>query len=124
MAVPKTFLVALVALCLVVGFAAAKTNKQGEKYLKEKAEEPGVVVRESGLMYKVITSGDNPDAKQADTNSRVKCHYRGRVLNWVLVSRCSTCSTAGTLVDGTEFDSSYKRGQPATFGVTQVIKGG
>lgn len=81
----------------------ASTNKaEGEAFLKEKAAEEGVVTLDSGLQYKVITegSGDMPTA-----DSTVEVHYKG------------------TLVDGTEFDSSYKRGVPATFGVTQVIPG-
>ena len=56
----------------------------------------------SGLQYKVITKGEGP---VATTTDRVKVHYEGR------------------LIDGKVFDSSYKRGQPATFGVNQVIKG-
>lgn len=81
----------------------ASANKaEGETFLKEKAAEEGVVTLESGLQYKVITegSGEKPTA-----DSTVEVHYKG------------------TLVDGTEFDSSYKRGVPATFGVTQVIPG-
>jgi FKBP-type peptidyl-prolyl cis-trans isomerase len=56
----------------------------------------------SGLQYKILTEGTGPKPTASDS---VKCNYRG------------------TLVNGTEFDSSYKRGQPATFGVGQVIKG-
>ena len=61
-----------------------------------------MVTLPSGLQYKILTEGKGP--KPAATDS-VVCNYRG------------------TLVNGTEFDSSYKRGQPATFGVSQVIKG-
>ncbi len=77
-------------------------RKAGEEFLKQNAKKKGVKVTESGLQYRVITEGTG--AKPAATD-RVKVNYRG------------------TLVDGTEFDSSYKRNQPATFGVGQVIKG-
>jgi FKBP-type peptidyl-prolyl cis-trans isomerase len=61
-----------------------------------------VVTLPSGLQYKILTEGKGPKPAASDS---VVCNYRG------------------TLVNGTEFDSSYKRGQPATFGVSQVIKG-
>ncbi len=78
-------------------------NRQaGEDFLKQNAKKKGVKVTESGLQYRVITEGTG--AKPTATD-RVKVHYRG------------------TLLDGTEFDSSHKRNQPATFGVGQVIKG-
>ncbi len=78
-------------------------NRQaGEDFLKQNAQKQGVNVLPSGLQYRVITEGTG--AKPTATD-RVKVNYRG------------------TLVDGTEFDSSYKRNQPATFGVGQVIKG-
>ncbi len=78
-------------------------NRQaGEDFLKQNARKPGVKVTASGLQYRIITEGTG--AKPTATD-RVKVHYRG------------------TLLDGTEFDSSYKRNQPATFGVGQVIKG-
>jgi len=75
---------------------------KGKAYLEENAKKEGVKITESGLQYKVIEegSGDNPGA-----DDRVKVHYRG------------------TLIDGTQFDSSYDRGEPAVFGVTQVIPG-
>lgn len=75
---------------------------KGEAYLKENAEAEGVTVTESGLQYSVITDADG--AKPAVTDT-VTVHYRG------------------TLLDGTEFDSSYSRGQPATFQLDQVIPG-
>lgn len=75
---------------------------KGEAFLAENKKKEGVQTTASGLQYKVITKGTGPMPKSEDT---VKTHYRG------------------TLIDGTEFDSSYKRGEPATFGVTQVIKG-
>lgn len=73
-----------------------------EKFLAENKEKEGVVTLPSGLQYKIITAGKGEIP--ADT-SRVKVNYRG------------------TLIDGTEFDSSYKRKEPATFRANQVIKG-
>jgi len=81
--------------------AAANTTK-GKEYLDANKAKPGVQVTASGLQYKVINAGSGASPKVTST---VKVHYRG------------------TLIDGTEFDSSYKRGQPAEFGVGQVIKG-
>jgi FKBP-type peptidyl-prolyl cis-trans isomerase FkpA/FKBP-type peptidyl-prolyl cis-trans isomerase FklB len=75
---------------------------RGEAYLKSNAEKDGVMVTESGLQYMVITEGDG--AKPVATDE-VTVHYRG------------------TLIDGTEFDSSYSRNSPATFGLNQVIPG-
>ncbi len=78
-------------------------NKQaGEKFLAENKNKPGVVTLPSGLQYKIIKQGDGPKPTASDT---VVTNYRG------------------TLIDGTEFDSSYKRNEPATFPVGQVIKG-
>jgi FKBP-type peptidyl-prolyl cis-trans isomerase FklB len=78
-------------------------NKSKEEaFLKENAQKPGIKVTASGLQYKVISEGTGPLAKESDT---VKVHYRG------------------TLLDGTEFDSSYKRNQPAVFPLKGVIKG-
>jgi FKBP-type peptidyl-prolyl cis-trans isomerase FkpA/FKBP-type peptidyl-prolyl cis-trans isomerase FklB len=80
-----------------------ETNKmKGTTYLAENAKKEGVMVTESGLQYSVITQGDG--AKPAATD-QVTVHYRG------------------TLIDGTEFDSSYSRGEPASFGLNQVIPG-
>ncbi|HKQ39234.1 MAG TPA: FKBP-type peptidyl-prolyl cis-trans isomerase [Verrucomicrobiae bacterium] len=79
-----------------------ENKTKGEAFLAENKKKEGVQTTASGLQYKVITKGTGPMPKADDT---VKTHYRG------------------TLIDGTEFDSSYKRGEPATFGVTQVIKG-
>ena len=73
-----------------------------EAYLAESALKEGVVSLPSGLQYKVITPGDGPSPLSTD---RVKVHYKG------------------TLVDGTVFDSSYDRGQPASNNVTGFIKG-
>ncbi len=74
----------------------------GEAFLQKNAKEKDVKVTPSGLQYKVITAGEG---EKPQPTSRVKVHYEGR------------------LIDGTVFDSSYKRNQPATFPVNQVIKG-
>ena len=79
-----------------------KNKKVGEAFLSANKEKPGVISLPSGLQYKIVQTGTGPKPTAADT---VVCNYRG------------------TLVDGTEFDSSYKRGQPASFPVGQVIKG-
>ncbi len=75
---------------------------EGEAFLLENGKRPEVTTTESGLQYEIIKQGKG---KKPTAESTVRVHY------------------AGTLLDGTEFDSSYKRGEPATFGVTQVIKG-
>ena len=77
-------------------------SKEGEEFLAENAKKEGVKVTASGLQYEVITEGNGDVPTETD---RVKCHYEG------------------TLVNGTVFDSSYKRGEPAVFGVNQVIPG-
>lgn len=77
-------------------------KKEGAAFLEANKTKEGVVTLPSGLQYKVLQAGDGPKPTPADT---VVCNYRG------------------TLLDNTEFDSSYKRGQPATFPVTGVIKG-
>ncbi|MDP2158235.1 MAG: FKBP-type peptidyl-prolyl cis-trans isomerase [Nitrospirota bacterium] len=77
-------------------------KKEGEAFLAENKKKEGVKTLPSGLQYKVITEGSGNSPKETDT---VTTHYRG------------------TLIDGTEFDSSIKRGQPATFAVKGVIKG-
>jgi FKBP-type peptidyl-prolyl cis-trans isomerase FklB len=83
--------------------AQANDNKlNGEKYLTENKKKDGVAVLESGLQYKVVKAGEG---KKPTADSTVVVHYRG------------------TLIDGTEFDSSYSRGEPAELGVTRVIKG-
>ena len=79
-----------------------KNRKDGDAFLAENKSKEGVVVLPSGLQYKVLKQGDGPKPTAADT---VTCNYRG------------------TLLDGKEFDSSYKRGQPASFPVGGVIKG-
>ena len=80
----------------------AENIEKGKSFLKENAKRPGVVTLPSGLQYEVITEGNG---KKPSATDRVKCHYEG------------------TLIDGTLFDSSIKRGEPAIFGVNQVIKG-
>jgi len=79
-----------------------KNMKEGETFLAENKKKPGVVALPSGLQYKVVKAGAGKKPKATDT---VTTNYRG------------------TLVDGTEFDSSYKRGQPASFPVSGVISG-
>lgn len=80
----------------------AEYKAENEKFLAENKNKEGVQTTESGLQYKVLVEGKGE--VPAET-ARVKVHYKG------------------TLIDGTEFDSSYQRNTPATFGVNQVIKG-
>lgn len=83
--------------------ALAETQKaEGEAFLAENADKEGVMITDSGLQYKVLEEGDGVSPGEKDT---VTVHYRG------------------TLLDGTEFDSSYAREQPATFALNQVISG-
>ena len=82
--------------------ASDKNKTEGEAFLAANKSKEGVVTLPSGLQYKILTAGIGPKPTASD---QVNCNYRG------------------TLIDGTEFDSSYKRGKPATFGVGQVIKG-
>lgn len=83
--------------------AMGEENKsKGEAFLAENAKKEGVTVTETGLQYEVLTAGEGAKPGADDT---VEVHYRG------------------TLIDGTEFDSSYSRGQTVKFGVTQVIPG-
>lgn len=79
-----------------------KNNKAAEDFLKENGAKEGIITTESGLQYKVLTSAEGPKPKAEDT---VKVHYKG------------------TLMDGTEFDSSYARNEPAVFPLNQVIPG-
>lgn len=81
---------------------SATSIEQGKVFLEENKKKAGVVTLPSGLQYEIITEGKGKLAKATD---QVKCHYEG------------------TLLDGTLFDSSIKRGQPAVFGVSQVIPG-
>lgn len=86
--------------------AAAEKHKElkaeGEKYLKENAEKEGVVTLKSGLQYKILREGNGRKPKATDS---VRCHYEGM------------------LIDGTLFDSSLQRGEPATFPLNGVIAG-
>lgn len=77
-------------------------RKAGEAFLEANKKKEGVVTLPSGLQYKILTQGDGP---VPTASQKVKVNYEGH------------------LIDGTEFDSSYKRGQPATFQTNQVIKG-
>ena len=80
-----------------------KAAKQdGEKFLAENGKKEGVITTASGLQYQVLRGGNGQSPKATDT---VECHYEG------------------TLIDGTKFDSSYDRGQTATFPLNQVIAG-
>ncbi|MGF1922917.1 MAG: FKBP-type peptidyl-prolyl cis-trans isomerase, partial [Bacteroidia bacterium] len=78
------------------------TIKEGEAFLAQNKNKPGIKTTASGLQYEVITPGTGA---KPTANDQVTVNYRG------------------TLLNGLEFDSSYKRGQPATFGLTQVISG-
>jgi FKBP-type peptidyl-prolyl cis-trans isomerase FklB len=82
--------------------AGEASKKEGAAFLAANKTKDGVVTLPSGLQYKILTPGTGPKPTASDS---VVCNYRG------------------TLINGTEFDSSYKRGQPATFPVTGVIKG-
>ncbi|MEI7813043.1 MAG: FKBP-type peptidyl-prolyl cis-trans isomerase [Ignavibacteria bacterium] len=79
-----------------------KGKKEGEAFLAANKSKPGVITLPSGLQYKVIKDGNGPMPKLTD---KVKCNY------------------IGTLINGTEFDNSYKRSEPATFPLNGVIKG-
>lgn len=82
--------------------AAEKNKKEGEAFLAANRAKPGVVTTESGLQYQILKEGTGSSPGPRD---RVTVHYKG------------------TLLDGTVFDSSFERGQPATFPLTGVIKG-
>jgi len=80
-----------------------KTAKiSGEKYLAENAQKEGIITTPSGLQYKILKEGNG---KKPSAKDKVKCHYEG------------------FLIDGTVFDSSVQRGEPAVFGLQQVIAG-
>ena len=79
-----------------------KNKQEAEKFLAENKAKEGVVTLPSGLQYKILSEGNGESPKPADM---------------------ATVNYRGTLIDGTEFDSSYKRGQPSTFSVSGVIKG-
>ena len=80
----------------------AENIEKGKAFLAENAKREGIVTLPSGLQYEIIKEGNGI---KPNANDQVKCHYEG------------------TLIDGTLFDSSIKRGQPTVFGVSQVIKG-
>jgi FKBP-type peptidyl-prolyl cis-trans isomerase FklB len=82
--------------------AAEENKKEGAEFLGENKTKEGVVTLPSGLQYKILTEGTGPKPAATDT---VTCNYKG------------------TLINGTEFDSSYKRGQPLSIQVNGVIKG-
>jgi len=82
--------------------AVEKNKKEGDAFLAANKSKPGVVTTASGLQYKIVKPGTGAIPKATDT---VTTHYKG------------------TLIDGTEFDSSYKRGEPASFPVNGVIRG-
>lgn len=82
--------------------AGDANRKEGEAFLAANKSKEGVVTLPSGLQYKILTKGDGPIPTASDS---VVCNYRG------------------TLINGTEFDSSYKRGEPTTFPVAGVIRG-
>ena len=82
--------------------AGKAAKEEGAKFLAENAKKEGIIVTKSGLQYEVLTEGTGKQPKATDT---VRCHYEGRLL------------------DGTIFDSSYKRNAPADFGLQQVIAG-
>ncbi|HAI71621.1 MAG TPA: peptidylprolyl isomerase, partial [Alteromonas australica] len=82
--------------------ASKAVIEEGAKFLEENAKRDGITVTESGLQYEVVAKGDGEKPVPAST---VRVHYHG------------------TLIDGTTFDSSYERGQPAEFPVGGVIKG-
>jgi FKBP-type peptidyl-prolyl cis-trans isomerase FklB len=82
--------------------SAAENKKKADEFLEENKKKEGVITTESGLQYKIEKEGDGPKPTAED---RVSVHYKG------------------TLIDGSEFDSSYKRNRPATFPVGRVVKG-
>ena len=79
-----------------------KAISEGKAFLEENAKKEGVVTTKSGLQYEILTEGTGKQPKATDT---VRCHYEG------------------SLINGSIFDSSYKRGEPAEFGLSQVIPG-
>jgi len=96
---------------LILGFtmfsmASAKSAEEnkadGTAFLAENAKKPGVITTESGLQYQILVQGDGDNPSATD---QVKVHYQG------------------TTIDGREFDSSYKRGEPITFPLNRVIAG-
>ena len=95
---------ALVLATLLASATTAPPSDEVAAYLKDHSTQSGVVTLKSGLQYKVIKSGA-ADGKSPQVSSPCVCHY------------------TGSLIDGTVFDSSVKRGKPATFAPNQVIRG-
>jgi FKBP-type peptidyl-prolyl cis-trans isomerase len=79
-----------------------KNQREGEQFLSENSTKEGVVTLESGLQYKILKAGEG---RKPTADDSIKVHYRGK------------------LIDGTEFDSSYQRGETAVFPVSQIIAG-
>ena len=98
----KTLLTDQEAQAAVAATLQAAGKKEGDEFLAANKSKEGVVSLPSGLQYKILKAGTGPKPTASDT---VVCNYRG------------------TLINGTEFDSSYKRNQPAKFAVSGVIKG-
>ncbi len=98
-----SFLASALGICMAFLFTVgtAQANPQF-KYLEANKSKPGVIVTKSGLQYRIIKKGTGKSPK---ADSYVDVHYKG------------------TLIDGTEFDNSFKRGKPASFGLNQVILG-
>ena len=82
--------------------AGKKALEEGRVFLQNNMNRPGVITTKSGLQYEVLVEGNG---KKPNATDQVRCHYEG------------------TLIDGTVFDSSYKRNEPAVFGLNQVIAG-
>lgn len=102
MMIRTLFVVAFFGSSLVLSLVNAGTSSEGLKWLEGKRAEKGVTTLPSGLSFKEIIAGTG---KTPTVDSPCSCHY------------------GGTLIDGTEFDSSYSRGTPLTFAPNQVIKG-
>ena len=98
----KNFLTALAAICISSSLMAQNALEKGQAFLAENATKPGVQQTASGLQYIIEKAGEGNAPKPTDT---VKVNYRG------------------TLLDGTEFDSSYKRNEPIEFPLNGVIRG-
>lgn len=100
----KKVCVFLLGMCFIGGMSAKAlpTKAEGEAFLEKNKSAEGVTVLPSGLQYKVLAKGEGKSPKATDT---VTVHYKG------------------TLIDGTEFDSSYKRNEPTSFPVNAVIRG-
>jgi len=99
----NTFFAEMEARQKAASAEAGKAARQmGEQFLAENAKRPGIITTKSGLQYEILSEGTGRQPSRTDT---VRCHYEGR------------------LIDGTVFDSSYKRNAPADFGLQQVIAG-